>query len=135
MTYTERATVLGLAHQLASVRSVIGSVPNRLRRFREEQRTSRLVDDGAAPRFTYIRELDGTMTKFEYTAFSPEELHDELAVHGWKASAIRAESIAAEETVTGRPLLGAVDHRFTKLVPARMGYGLYFAAGRNENAT
>lgn len=135
MTFGERQSVLALiGSSMPSVGRVIGSVPNRLRRFSDEQRRDRIVDDGAGRRFGYIRTLKGITSTFEYTAFSPDELRSELAGHGWHVDRLAAESVLAEETVTNHRLVGWLDGILSLIMPPSLGYGIYFEAGPMRSA-
>jgi len=131
MTFRERQSVLAvIGSSMPSVGRVIGSVPNRLRRFSHEQRSGRIVDGGAGRRFAYSRTLKGVTSTFEYTAFSPKELRSELASHGWPVVRLAAESVGAEETVTNRRLVGWCDGILSSVLPPRLGYGIYFEAAK-----
>jgi hypothetical protein len=129
MRFEERQATLGrLARTMQYPAQVIGSVPNRLRRFRNEQSTTRIDDSGRAPRFTYSRTFGGKDNTFEYTAFSPLELASELALHGWKCVQIRAESFLSESTVTKSQVVGRVDSWVCRVLPPHLGYGIFFHA-------
>ena len=129
MTFGERRSVLGfISTSMPSVRSVIGSVPNRHRRFSDEQRTDRVVDGGPGRRFTYSRMLSGISSAFEYTGFSPGELRTELATHGWQVARLAAESTTAEEMVTTHQLIGRLDRILSTVLTPSLGYGIYFEA-------
>ena len=128
MRFAERErTLRRLGNVMRQPAEALGSVPNRLRRFRREQAIHR-IDDGQsrAPRFRYSREFGGAEHTFEYTAFTPAELEAELASIGWTCLRLGAESLLGESTVTSKAMIGAGDARLSRLMPARAGYDILF---------
>jgi SAM-dependent methyltransferase len=133
MSYAERAEVLrGLAADAPPGAHLIGSVPNRLRRFRREQSVSPLADEGASPRFAFGRRFGGQAVTMEYTAFSPGELRAELMRCGWLWESITPESVLPESIVTTNRRLGPADRLLSGYLPASTGHCLlYVAVPRN----
>ena len=110
---------------------LIGSVPNRFRRFRKEQKGQPIVDSSNAPRFIYRRDVEGVAQAFEYSAYSVGELRNELAQQGWKVNRVRAETTMTETIVTSSRLLGRVDSWAASVVPATTGYCILYEATVN----
>jgi len=129
MCYIERMQVLGrLMDEMPSGSAVVGSVPNRFRRFRAEQRTGKLSDTGSPPRFKYSRTYGGIENDLEYTAFSPADLRQELASAGWADVALRCESFFSESMVTRSNTVSRIDRTLTRVAPAMLGYCIWYAA-------
>jgi SAM-dependent methyltransferase len=127
MRFEERQlTLRRLKEGMRYPAEAIGSVPNRKRRFRDEQRHRAVDDDCSAPRFSYSRRFGGASNTFEYSAFSPSEFREEIASAGWTCVNICAESVLHESTVTRRRLLGSWDAQVSRLVPAQLGYDMLF---------
>jgi SAM-dependent methyltransferase len=134
MSYAERADVLRALADGAPGARLIGSVPNRLRRFRREQSASPLHDDGASPRFAFARRFGGEAVTMEYTAFSPRELRAELARHGWVCESITPESVLPESIVTSNRRLGPADRLLSGYLPAATGHCLLYVAAASPRA-
>lgn len=131
MSFEERLELFRfISSEMVPETRIAGSVPNRLRRFKAEQRMNAIRDEGLAPRFWYTRAFDGTTSYFEYTAFSPTQLRNELVEYGWKCDRITPESLLPEEIVTGHQTVGAIDVVLSRRLPPVMGYGMYFEASR-----
>ena len=129
MSYGEREEVLQrLAAGTLPGTPLVGSVPNRWRRFRREQSASRLEDEGASPRFVFTRRFGGQDVTMEYTAFSPRELRAELARHGWACTSLAPESLAPESLVTSKRWLGTADRLVAGSLPAAAGHCLLYVA-------
>ena len=127
MDFGERAATLDRLGRCMNVRpQILGSVPNRLRRFRYEQANTRVQDKGPAPRFAYTRHFGGSANTFEYTAFSPAELAAEFSLHGWRCRKLIAESILSESAVTRIPMIGMADAVACRALPAQTGYDIFF---------
>jgi hypothetical protein len=129
MTFDQRRETLDWVRAcLAPDARVIGSVPNRARRFRREQRLSRIPDGGLAPRFAYERTIDGVTDVFEYTAFSPRDLAQELREHSWTCLSLTPESVMTERIATRWDAAGRIDSVLTHLLPPGLGYCIAFEA-------
>jgi tRNA (uracil-5-)-methyltransferase TRM9 len=129
MSFEERTSILTtLSSGLSGSARLLGSVPNRYRRFRHEQRTSRIADPGDSPRFRYTRGAGDDEVTLEYTAFSPRELQAELVECGWCCCELSPESILPEALVTSRGWLGTVDARVSSILPPSTGYCIYYEA-------
>jgi predicted RNA methylase len=139
MSHAERAAILTtLSESMSPSARLLGSVPNRYRRFRDEQRDSRIADLGRSPRFRYSRGSGDDEVTLEYTAFSPPELRAELVDFGWCCCALSAESIFPEAVVTGRSWIGSLDAAASTVLPAAAGYCIFYEAtnhGREVAAT
>jgi tRNA (uracil-5-)-methyltransferase TRM9 len=132
MRYAEREWVLRkLAAGTDEGVLLIGSVPNRIRRFRYEQSTSSLADKGLPPRFAFKRRLGGQTVTMEYTAFSPRELRAELACNGWACRSVRPESLLSESIVTSKRVLGAADRLLARVLPGAAGHCLFYVAAKS----
>ncbi len=133
MRFGERRDILGWLRDRMPLRArVIGSVPNRYRRFFREQIHSRVDDEGAAHRFSYSRIFGGKVNILEYTVFSPGELRAELALRGWRVVDIAAESLLSEAAVTRSALLGRADELASRAAPPHVGYGMLYVAESNR---
>lgn len=129
MSFEERIAILTeLSAGMSGSARLLGSVPNRYRRFRHEQRTGRIADPGDSPRFRYTRGVGDDEVTLEYTAFSPRELQSELVESGWCCCALSPESILPEAVVTSRHLLGRVDAMVSAAMPPAAGYCIYYEA-------
>lgn len=129
MSHAEREGILTtLSESMSPSARLLGSVPNRYRRFRDEQRDSRIADPGRSPRFRYSRGSGDDEVTLEYTAFSPAELQAELVDFGWCCCALSAESIFPEAAVTARSWVGALDAVASSVLPAAAGYCIFYEA-------
>lgn len=129
MNYAERADVIGaLSEAMSPTAGLLGSVPNRFRRFRREQREGRIADGGRPPRFEYRRPSEAGELTLEYTAYSPSELRAELADFGWHCRVLSPESLLPEAAVTSRPRVGALDAAASAVLPAAAGYCILYQA-------
>lgn len=129
MDFAERRGAIGyLRTAMGRPARIVGSVPNRLRRFKEEQAGTPVDDGGNAPRFRYRRAFGGLVNDFEYTAFAPGELVRELTDLGFPDVAVRSESLLAESIVTRRRMIGLFDGLLARPLPAGLGYGILFDA-------
>jgi tRNA (uracil-5-)-methyltransferase TRM9 len=135
MNFEERSDVLrGLSASMSPRARLVGSVPNRHRRFRREQNASRVPDRGTAPRVRYCRRAGADEIALEVTAFSPAELTAELADCGWCCEVPAAESLLPEAAVTSRPRLGYLDAYLCERLPAATGYCLFYHASTKVEA-
>lgn len=129
MSHAERAAILTtLSESMSPSARLLGSVPNRYRRFRDEQRDSRIPDPGRSPRFRYTRGAGDDEVTLEYTAFSPAELQAELVDFGWCCCRMTSESILPEAVVTSRSWLGALDAAASHVLPSAAGYCIFYEA-------
>lgn len=136
MDHGERSAVLGaLSRGMRRDARLLGSVPNRFRRFRTEQREARIDDAGSAPRFAYQRTTEGGAVGLEYTAFAPAELKAELVESGWCCCELSPESILPEALVTAHPLLGVLDETVSRVVPPAGGYCIFYEAANHRRGT
>ncbi|MCK7543145.1 class I SAM-dependent methyltransferase [Marinobacter bryozoorum] len=102
---------------------LIISVPNRLRRFREEQRQFAGKDQ-----ITYVRDTETGPLELTYRLYDPSSLQQELEAAGFLVDFVVAESVLPESLVSRYPTLGCLDQFLSRLVPARLGYGLLAVA-------
>lgn len=95
------------------------SVPNRLRRFRAEQRrfTGR-------NQITYLRQTEAGPLELTYRLYNTHDLQAELESAGFEVESIVAESLLPESVISRYPGLGELDHKLCQLLPASFGYGL-----------
>jgi tRNA (uracil-5-)-methyltransferase TRM9 len=129
MNHAERASILTtLAESMSPTARLLGSVPNRYRRFRNEQRHSPIEDLGRSPRFRYTRGSGDDEVTLEYTAFSPAELRAELAEFGWCCCRVAPESVLPEGVVTSRSWIGSIDAAASSVLPAAAGYCIFYEA-------
>ncbi|MFN2359477.1 MAG: class I SAM-dependent methyltransferase [Marinobacter sp.] len=98
---------------------LIISVPNRLRRFREEQRQYAGQDQ-----ITYVRQTETGPLELTYRLYDAKGLKAELELAGFVVESIVPESLLPESAISRFPWLGRVDRLLSRLVPARFGYGL-----------
>ena len=132
MASEERARLLhALSVEAKADSLLVGSVPNRYRRFRKEQRANKISELGVAPRFCYVRELGGRRHVFEYSAYSPHELREELGSHGWRALQMSPETIFTERVATNHPRIASIEARVLGYLPAAIGYCIYFELARS----
>jgi len=129
MTDKERGeTLLSLARELRPGTALAGSVPNRLRRFRLEQRADRVPGQlEFGKRFRYQRMIDHKSCTFEYTAYSPQELRCELIRYGWRPIRIGTESILSEERTVSNHAFQTLN-QLARMVPALLSYCIYYEA-------
>lgn len=95
------------------------SVPNRRRRFRQEQRRFAGKDQ-----IIYIRDTQAGPLELSYRLYDAQSLQAELEQAGFVVEALIAESILPESVISRFPCLGMLDQWLCRLVPARFGYGL-----------
>jgi len=99
---------------------VVLSVPNRLRRFRPEQRDRDAVDG-----IRYVRNHGPKALQFFYKLYDVAELCEEVAAAGLRVEKPYAESLFPESWLaTNAAPLAWVDRWVSRRLPARYGYGL-----------
>lgn len=112
---------------------IIVSVPNRFRRFKENQKRSltdlRLKNSVEHGDITYSRVYHGERMRFFYHLYDTDELKKDLNATGFDVLSVEAESLLPESWVTKNPAIERVDHYLSPMTPARLGYGL-IAVGR-----
>lgn len=129
LTYAERSGLLAtLSRSMKPGARLLGSVPNRSRRFRREQRESTVDDGGRPPRVSYARGSGADALVLELTLFSPADVRAELTSAGWRCESLTAESLMPEAVVTSRPWAGYVDALVSAAAPAGLGYCIFFVA-------
>jgi SAM-dependent methyltransferase len=127
MTFKEReATLKTVQSTMGGRAEAIGSVPNKFRRYKTERANARIDDFGKAERFIYTHDLDGVTHSFEYTAFSPNELREEIALHGWECVQMKTESILSEKRVTTNLAVGMGDSFISRMTPRRFAHAIFF---------
>jgi SAM-dependent methyltransferase len=126
-----RALLVGLGGKTSIGTRIIGSVPNRYRRFRFEQREHTIEDGAVTPRFRYERELAGELCSFEYTAYSPSNVERELRSYGWVVTGLWPETTLTERIVTTNRVLGFLDALAAQVLPAAFGYCVLFEGYNN----
>ncbi|WP_433136408.1 class I SAM-dependent methyltransferase [Actinomadura nitritigenes] len=127
MSFKEREAALKTIQAMSSGQAnVIGSVPNTFRRYRSERVNAKIEDFGSAPRFIYTHELDGDVHGFAYTAYSPKQLREEFALHGWECVEIKTESVLSEQKVTRNRVIGVADALVSRLTPSRFSHAIFF---------
>jgi SAM-dependent methyltransferase len=109
---------------------LIAGVPNRVRRFRREQRAARSVPrDAREPGdIRYERRCGGIAIPLYYHLFSPVEFRDDLAEAGFVVSRLLPESVLSERAVVSSPLAAAVDAALRGIVPLPLAYGFLAVA-------
>jgi tRNA (uracil-5-)-methyltransferase TRM9 len=118
-----RETLGRLARLLDPSRGrLVISVPNRLRRFRREQRALR------ADEIRYSRRFGPRAIELPYKLFDPESFRAELREAGFAIERLVAESVVAEAGVARSPVLRTLDRLACPLLPAAWGYGLLAVA-------
>ena len=118
-----RETLSLLADCLAPQGRLLISVPNRLRRFRAEQRRARDADH-----IHYVRVLDGARLDMTYRLYDAGSLIAELDGAGYSVERLEAESILPESWVSRSTWLARLDSCLCRCLPARLGYGLLAVA-------
>jgi len=104
---------------------VILSVPNKRRRFRNEQRDQTAVSSG---RINYTRTLGADRVDLGYRLYDTETLRSELAEAGLEVEAFHAESCLPENIVASHPNLARLDGALSRLCPSSLGYGIVAVA-------
>lgn len=127
MAFKERELALKTIHSMMGEQAnVIGSVPCTFRRYKSERVNARIDDFGDAPRFFYTHHLDGAAYEFAYTAFSPQQLRAEFALHGWESVQMKTESVLSERKVARNRFIGAVDAMVSRMTPCRFSHAIFF---------
>jgi SAM-dependent methyltransferase len=96
------------------------SVPNRARRFLDEQREQ----PGSGGEIRYVRDLGDVSLELSYMLFDLDTLREELEGAGFELERIGAESLVPEAYVANSPVARAFDRLCAPLLPAGLGYGL-----------
>jgi tRNA (uracil-5-)-methyltransferase TRM9 len=118
-----RETLGRIARLLDPARGrLVISVPNRLRRFRREQRAL------MADEIRYSRRFGARAIELPYKLFDPESFRAELREAGFAIERLVAESVVAEAGVARSPVLRTLDRLACPLLPAAWGYGLLAVA-------
>lgn len=119
----ERHTILSDVNAVLSDDGVfILSVPNKHRRFRQEQ------SQQGASSISYSRDSNGTVLKMNYKLFDVEEIRQELLQANFTGITIVSETIFAESWVVKHPLIARLDRMLRHIVPRRWAYGLLIQA-------
>jgi SAM-dependent methyltransferase len=79
----------------------------------------------------FTRQIAGKPCSFVYHLFSVKELKRELALAGWRCTAVAAESFLPEYYVTQYPWVGKFDAFIRPFLPAWLGYGIRLIAHRD----
>ncbi|CND76826.1 methylase involved in ubiquinone/menaquinone biosynthesis [Mycobacterium tuberculosis] len=127
MAFKEREIALKTIQSMMDEKvNVIGSVPCTFRRYKSERVNAKIDDFGDAPRFFYTHHLDGATHEFAYTAFSPQQLRAEFALHGWEPVQMKTESVLSERKVARNRIIGAGDAMFSRMTPCRFSHAIFF---------
>ncbi len=102
---------------------LVVSVPNRQRRFKQEQRAA---VPGAE--IHYRRHIAGGSIELPYQLFDPARLAEELSAAGFAPEGVWAESTLPESWLTGGGVARLVDAGLTPFCPPRWGYGILMQA-------
>ncbi len=125
------ALLRSLRQRLRPGGSLIISVPNRMRRFRPEQREARrLLARGAleAGDIYYQRHSGTAPIDLYYHLYSPAEFRAELAEAGFGVTRLQPESVLAERAIVSSPLCSAADTLLRAIVPLPLAYGFVAVA-------
>jgi SAM-dependent methyltransferase len=79
----------------------------------------------------FTRQIAGKPCSFVYHLFSVKELNRELALAGWRCTAMAAESLLPEYFITQHPWVGKLDAFIRPFLPAWLGYGIRLIAHRD----
>jgi SAM-dependent methyltransferase len=110
---------------------LIVTVPNRARRFAEEQRAcEELVRSGVLEPgdIQYQRSTGTEEIDLYYHLYSPAEFRAELADAGFAVPHLQAESVFAESSVLTSPVRAWVDAALCRLTPVSLAYGMVAVA-------
>ena len=84
------------------------------------------LDEGGNIRFT--REVSGKPLTFFYHLYGVRDLTDELSQAGYAVQCCEAESLLPEWCVTQSRVLGWLDRKLSRRLPAVLGYGIRIVA-------
>ncbi len=111
--------------------TLILSVPNAKRRFREEQRDAApLVREGKLEPGDVLykrNQADGEIRLF-YHLYTLEEVHRDLSEAGFRVASVGAESLLSERRVVSSRPLGWLDALACRFAPTTLGYDLLAVA-------
>lgn len=110
---------------------LIAGVPNRVRRFRREQRAAQRLAAHSAlePGDVHYERRSGEVAiDLYYHLFSPAEFLGDLAQAGFAISRLLPESVLSERAVVSSPLCEAADAMLRRLVPLSLAYGFVAVA-------
>lgn len=129
----ERRSILERLRQLLRPDGkLILSVPNRIRRFRPEQRVAESrVATGELERgdiFYQRRTPDGTEIKMFYHLFTVAEIRDELASAGFAVDGLTSESILPEAAIVRDKSVATLDAALRAVTPLPLAYGFMTVA-------
>jgi tRNA (uracil-5-)-methyltransferase TRM9 len=108
-------------------RLVVG-VPNRRRRFHQEQAASRAVDGLEPGDITYARWQGGEEIDLYYHLYEPTELEAELGACGYCPLGTRAESVLPERAVVNSSAMAWLDRVLKHVTPLDRAYGFLTVA-------
>lgn len=106
-------------------------LPSAARRFRDEQRRARpQIEAGTLEPgdILYARQTDNETIPLYYHLYSPAEIRNDLALAGFHAQRIEAESMLPEHAVVSNRLVGLLDDAACRLLPTRLAYGFLVTA-------
>lgn len=119
----ERHAILSDVNAVLSNDGVfILSVPNKLRRFRQEQRQQ------GTSSISYSRNTNGTVLKMNYKLFDAAEIRQELLQANFTGITIASETIFAESWVVKNRWVARLDRVLCLIVPHRWAYGILIQA-------
>lgn len=119
----ERHSILKEVNAVLSNGGVfILSVPNKHRRFRQEQR------EQGTNSISYSRKSNGTVLKMNYKLFDAAEIRQELLRANFTDISIVSETILPESWVVKHRWVAGLDHVLCRIVPRRWAYGLLIQA-------
>ncbi len=128
----ERMRMLRAVHRMVKRDgTLILSVPNARRRFREEQRAAApLIASGELEPgdVLYQRGQNGGTIPMFYHLYTRDEVCRDLSEAGFRVVSIEPESLLPEGTVVSNALLGWLDDLACRLAPAAAGYDLLAVA-------
>ena len=111
--------------------TLILSVPNAKRRFRDEQRdVEPLVREGTLEPGDVLyqrNQADGEIRLF-YHLYTLEEVHRDLSEAGFQVASVGAESLLSERKVVSSRPVGWLDALACRLAPTELGYDLLAVA-------
>ena len=130
--HAERMRMLRAVHRMVKASgTLILSVPNARRRFRDEQQAAEpLIDAGALEPgdVLYQRGQEGGTIPMFYHLYTRDEVCRDLSEAGFQVVSVEPESLLSERTVVGNALLGWLDDLACRFAPATLGYDLLVVA-------
>ena len=119
----ERHTILSDVNAVLSDDGVfILSVPNKQRRFRQEQ----LQQETST--ISYSRNSNGTVLKMSYKLYDAAEITQELLSENFTDISIVPETVFAESVVVKYRWIAALDYLLCRIVPRSWAYGFLIRA-------